>query len=94
MLVGDGQFFLEGGHYSLVNYVLGGGTIFPEGGQKSLVNSVQGRGTLCRGTVYTMTPVLHNTDREKKRNFFQAYNSLSGISQFVYRYTSMSGLQA
>ena len=41
MLVGDGQFFPEGGHYSLVNYVLGG-TIFPEGGHYSLVNFVLG----------------------------------------------------
>ena len=39
----DGQFFPEGGHYSLVNYVLGG-TIFSEGGHYSLVNFVRGGG--------------------------------------------------
>ena len=42
MLVGDGQFFPEGGHYSLVNYVLGGGQFSLRGGHYSLVNFVLG----------------------------------------------------
>ena len=37
MLVGDGQFFPEGGHYSPI-----GETIFPEGRHCSLVNFVLG----------------------------------------------------
>ena len=40
MIVGDGQFFSERGHYSLVNYVLGG-TIFSEGGHRTKFTSEQ-----------------------------------------------------